>query len=111
VNNAFFSSLIQAADGFKHNGLIGLASFNSGTRITDSCPGSAAEGTVSQATFFVLTIAFDLGLNVCQGISSENDSNTTGLNSTREPVFCPAKNAQITGKNALPPNLVAGLGD
>jgi hypothetical protein len=91
VDHAFFSGLIQAADGFDHSGLIGLASFDPGASFADGGAGRATEGAVAQAFLFVLAIALNLRFNVSQGLSSKNDSYTAGLNSTRGLRICPVK--------------------
>ena len=60
VDDAFFSGFIQAADGFKHRGLIGLAGFNGCAGIAHGSSGSPAESSVTQTAFFILSIALDL---------------------------------------------------
>jgi len=44
-----------------------------GMRGLDGSPGGAAEVAIAQAALLVLTIPFDLGLDICQGRSSKDD--------------------------------------
>jgi hypothetical protein len=92
VDDALFSSLVQAADGLEHGGLIGSASFDGGASFAHGGAGTTTEFAVAQAAGFILVIAFDLRLNVSQGTSSEkNYPFTAGLNSTRWVLFCPVR--------------------
>lgn len=69
VQHTLFSSLIQSADGL-HDSLLGfggVAGENFARGVIGSA-GSATDIAVTQAALFVLTIAFDLRLNVSQGL-------------------------------------------
>ena len=73
VDDAFFRGLIEGADSSQHSsfGLIGGTGFQSGARRADSDSGRPAINAVAQAALFILLIAFDLRLDVCQGLSPE----------------------------------------
>lgn len=68
VNNALFGSLVQCADGV-HDSVFGVgrAGDKGFARSIIGSAGGATDGAVTQAALFVLTIAFDLRLNVSQG--------------------------------------------
>ncbi len=70
VNNAFFGSLVEGADGLEHIFLgSGSTLCQGGTGLIHSSTGSAAHITILDTTFLVLFVTFDLRLNVSQGIS------------------------------------------
>jgi hypothetical protein len=76
VNNAFFSGFIEAADSHQHGF---FRSFHFAARDGNAgfIHGSAsrtAEIAVAQALFFVLLIAFNLRLNVSQGLPPKSFS-------------------------------------
>ena len=72
AQQALFGGFIQHADGLHHGFLRG-----GGLRVesdaggVDGGAGGPAEGAVANAFLFVLTIAFDLRLNVSQGFTPE----------------------------------------
>jgi hypothetical protein len=71
VDNAFFSSFIEAADGFDNGGLIGFAGIDGGASFTHGSASGATEGAVAQTLLFVLAVALDLRFDISQGVSSE----------------------------------------
>ena len=73
MNHALFGSFIQHADGFQNSIFgFGIAFCKGGACGVYSGAGSTTECTIANAALFVLTIAFDLRLNVSQGRFSKN---------------------------------------
>lgn len=74
MKNAFFSSLIQGADGC-HGGGAGffyIAGFDCQASSFDRPAGGAAEYAVAGTSFYVLAIAFNRRFCVCQGKASKS---------------------------------------
>jgi len=80
VEDALLGSLIQHANGFQHSGLRRLKAvgFKSRASFFDRSSRRAAVDTVRYAPLFVLTVALDLRLDVCQITSSKIQSRVTG---------------------------------
>jgi hypothetical protein len=108
VNDASFSSLIEAADG-SQNGFLrgGITGKDGSAGVADSGAGGTTHCAVAQAAFFVLAITFDLRLNISQGYSSEKIFPiTAGGNSTRQGSFCPV--LAIVSFERFPTDLFTG---
>jgi hypothetical protein len=72
MNDTLARSLIQRADGLQHSFFRFLR--RTGQRCTglsDECAGFAAIYTIANADFFVLPVALDLRLDICQSRSSK----------------------------------------
>lgn len=67
VKNAFFDRFIESADGLHHSFLrLGGVVRKEFARVGIGSAGGATDGAIAKAALLVLTIAFDLGLNVSQ---------------------------------------------
>jgi len=70
MDHAFFGGFIQCADRLQNNIFcFGFIHFKSRAGSIYSSASRAAEIAIMYATLFILTVSFDLRLNVCQGFS------------------------------------------
>ena len=71
MDGAFLRGTVERADR-SHHGLFGISALCQRSVCTlDGSPGGAAKVAIAQSALLVLTISFDLGLDVCQGRSSK----------------------------------------
>src|ERR1700690_2125529 len=70
MNSAFACGLIQRADSVDNGSRCILSAFQSRARIFYSSARRAACITIPQTTLFVLSVAFDLRLDISQSVSS-----------------------------------------
>jgi hypothetical protein len=92
VDGAFFSSLIQRADGQPgcFGCVFGIVSIDSQAGFFDECARSTGKNAIALSTLLVLLIALDLRLNICQLTPPKDPAyDCTACYFTRDGVICP----------------------
>ena len=70
MNDPFFSRFVEGADRLQNRGFgFRLIRFKSSSCLVDGSPSGATDIAITQAAVLVLTVSFDLRLNVSQGFS------------------------------------------